>query len=222
MKHPMRQAPVYCWLTAAAILSVLCVSSSSTPGFAQAPGAEAPAYTVGDHWRFSYGPVKIVAIEGDLVVREVPANKQCKDCRYYSDGQSVLVKVTNADGSEAKHPLIGFRALDFPLSVGKEWTYSATFFNEAANVMVPLKHTFRVLAFEDVQTKAGPLKAFKIFHSRELQHPRSSRQQQQPSWGTALYWYSPEAKAIVKRKIVSTGAVRNFGNEYELESFSLK
>jgi len=37
-----------------------------------------------------------------------------------------------------------------------------------------------------------------------------------------MYWYSPEAKAIVKRQVISTGAVRVFGTDYELESYSLK
>ncbi|HEV8471730.1 MAG TPA: hypothetical protein VGR82_03045 [Methylomirabilota bacterium] len=144
---------------------------------------------MGDAWQMTYGPFKVVAVDGGLTVREFPENKQCPNCRYYSDAQSVLVKVVTADRDQAS-------------------AYSATFFNEASNVTVPLRHTVRVLGYETVQTKAGPLKAFKLTHAREVQHVRSSLSR--PDWGTAV------------RQVLSTGAVRNFGNDYELESYSLK
>src|SRR5438874_2299740 len=118
-----------------AIIPIVAVLPTifGTAAFAQPAAVPAPTYSVGDQWRFTTGPVKVVAIDGDLVVREFPASKQCSDCRYYSDLQSVLVKVTTSDGAEIKHPLIGARPLDFPLSVGKEWAYSTQFFNEQSN-----------------------------------------------------------------------------------------
>jgi hypothetical protein len=213
------RAFVHSRVAAVALIAGVC-AWLSTPTLAQAPTAEAPTYTVGDAWQMTYGPFKVVAVDGGLTVREFPENKQCPNCRYHSDAQSVLVKVVTADGTETKHALIGFPFLNFPLSVGKEWTYDATFFNEAANVTIPLRHTFRVLGYETVETKAGPLKAFKISHARTRQNLKFSGER--PDWGTAMYWYSPEAKAIVKRQVVSTGATRGFGNDYELVSFSLK
>jgi hypothetical protein len=217
MKTP---ASVSSRLVALAFVSGLGVWLASSSTLAQAPTAPAPTYAVGDGWEMTFGPFKVVAIEEGLTVREFPANKDCPNCRYFSDSQNVLVKVLKADGSEAKHPQIGFPSLSFPLSVGKEWTYDATFFNEAANVSIPLRHTFRVLGYETVETKAGPLKAFKISHARTRENLKFSGGR--PDWGTAVYWYSPEAKAIVKRQVVSTGAARSFGNDYELVSFSLK
>jgi hypothetical protein len=205
---------------ALAVVCGLCGWLATSPTLAQAPTAEAPAYAVGDEWNRTDGPYKVVAIQDGLTVREFPSNKDCPNCRFYSDANSVLVKVLKADGTESKHPLIGFPFLNFPLLVGKEWTYEATFFNEASNVMIPLRHTFRVLGYETVETKAGPLKAFKISHTRTRLNLKFSGER--PDWGTATYWYSPEAKAVVKRQVVTTGAVRNFGNDYELVSFSLK
>ena len=206
------------------VLAVILISGlsawSSTPTLAQAPAAEAPTYSVGDEWRMTSGPIRIVAVDNGLVVRELPENKDCPGCRYHYDSQNVLVKVVKADGTEMKHPLIGFPFLSFPLSVGKEWTYDATFFNEASNVTIPLRHTFRVLGYETVETKAGPMKAFKISHARTRLNLKFSGDR--PDWGIATYWYSPEAKAIVKRQVVSTGAVRNFGNDFDLVSVSLK
>ena len=202
------------------ILAGAMVLGAGTAVSAQPTAVEAPTYTVGDQWRFTTGPVKVVAIDGDLVVRQFPSSKQCSECRHYSDRNSVLVKVTKADGTEVKHPLIGFRPLDFPLSVGKEWDHTWEAFNEKSNRLIPLKLSYRVLAYEDVHTKAGTLKAFKISVKRELQktHWSASR----PDWGEAVYWYSPQAKTIVKRQVVSTGAVREFGSDWELESFSVK
>ena len=205
------------------VLVVTMVFGSGNAAFAQASAVEAPTYTVGDEWKFTYGPVKVVAIDGDLVVRQLPSDKQCGgDCRFYSNGQGVLVKVLKTDGSEFKHPNIGFPGVSFPLSVGKEWEYSWQFFNEKSNVSLPFKQTYRVVAYEDVQTKAGVFKAFKILVNRQRVRSSFDGPGQRLDWGSSVHWYSPDAKAVVKRQVLSTGAAQNYGNDYELESYSVK
>ena len=157
---------------------------------------------------------------GDLVAFELPNDRQCKGCRWYRNGESVLVKVVRSDGEDVKNPGVGFPFLTFPLSVGKEWTYSNQLLNEKTNQSFPLLHTFKVLAYEDVKTKARMIKAFKISHSRERE--RVTEGSVQKDWGSAHYWYSPEAKVVIKREVRTLGALRTFGNDYELESFKLK
>ena len=47
----------------ASILLAVIGASPTGPALAQAPPTEAPKYTVGDEWWFTYGPLKVVAIE---------------------------------------------------------------------------------------------------------------------------------------------------------------
>jgi len=116
--------------------------------------ADAPTYAVGDEWRFSFGPAKVLAIEGSQSVMEFPASQRCPGCRYFFDGQRTLSKVVGKDGNEVNDPLVGLKFLDFPLSVGAEWRQTTSFLNEQTNKRIPLTHTFRVLAHEEVKTKA--------------------------------------------------------------------
>ena len=95
-------------LVIASILLAGIGASPIVPALAQAPTTEAPKFSVGDEWAFSNGQVTVVAIEGDLVVRESSQNEQCKGCRWYTNGESVLVKVIRSDGGEFKPPVWGF------------------------------------------------------------------------------------------------------------------
>ena len=221
MKEQRRGGRIAPLIVAATLVAGTIGGSLGAPALAQAPMADAPTYAVGDEWRFSFGPAKVLAIEGSQSVMEFPASQRCPGCRYFFDGQRTLSKVVGKDGNEVNDPLVGLKFLDFPLSVGKEWRQTTSFLNEQTNQRIPLTHTFRVLAHEEVKTKAGTLKAFKMSHSRDWQTSASNLQARR-DWGTAMYWYSPEAKAIVKREVISTGAARVFGTDYELESYSLK
>ena len=221
MKEHGREGRVAPLMIAATHVAWTIGGALGAPALAQSSEAGAPTYAIGDEWRFSFGPAKVVAIDGSQSVMEFPANKRCPGCRYFFDGQRTLSKVVDKDGNQVNDLLVGLKVLDFPLSVGKEWHQTTNFFNEQTNRSLPMTHSFRVLAQEEVKTKAGTLKAFKISHSRDLQTSVGNLQGRR-DWGTAVYWYSPEARAIVKREVMSTGAVRAFGSDYELESYSLK
>jgi hypothetical protein len=205
---------------AMAITIVMFVQGASEiSDSAEPPRAEAPIYTVGDEWLFNTGPVKVVAIEEGLVVRVFPRSK-CPGCRYYSNKDWILVAAKKADGTAIDNPLVGLPILMFPLYVGKEWDYSSMTFNPSSNLMRKMTFTNRVMTYEILDTKAGPLQTFKIATRRANQHLFSSSER--GDWGTVLFWYSPEAKTIVKRQVISTGYRATFGSDYEIEAFSLK
>jgi len=69
-----------------------------------------------------------------------------------------------------------------------------------------------VSAFEDVKTKAGTFKAFKIDQSWKIKTHFSNP----PNWSDTI-WYSPEVKNSIKFE----GGGRNAQN-WELVSYSVK
>jgi hypothetical protein len=76
---------------------------------------------------------------------------------------------------------------------------------------MPYDNSYEVEAYEDVKTKAGTFKAFRISY---IQENKGSY-----SWtGRSTFWYSSEVKATIKR----VAHTKNFGTDWELESYSLK
>jgi hypothetical protein len=70
---------------------------------------------------------------------------------------------------------------------------------------------YRIVAFEEVKTKAGTFKAYRINMRQDNAGPYRG------SWQLDLWW-SPEVRGFVKRRVYASGWV----SDYELEAFSLK
>lgn len=180
---------------------------------AQAPVAEAPTYQVGDEWRYSNGAVlRVVAIEEGHVVTTWTPNRGCPDCRDYRDKNFTIVKQVDKSGAPVSTSTIGFKTLDFPLQVDKEWQFRQDLFSRSYNRLMPYDNSFRIEGYEDVKTKAGTFKAFKIGYIQENKGPY-------PWTGRVTSWYSPEAKAFVKRVVHTRGFPFD---DAELDSYTLK
>jgi len=159
------------------------VKKSPLPGD---PVAHSPKMAVGDSWMISgyskkYGMdiyhAKVIAVEPDgSFLLEVRGEKGELLSRRYNN------RYERVPGKSEK-------LLDFPLFVGKKWkakyqAYSTT------GVYSNYADDYVVEKYETVDTKAGSFKSFKIkrFHyniDRRLENIEE-------------YWYSPEAKCIVK------------------------
>jgi hypothetical protein len=174
---------------------------------------EAPAYKVGDEWRYPGGYyIRVVAFEGDNVVAESNLDPYCRGCRFVRDRNGTPIRVFDAQGRPVEYALTGLKLLDFPLRVGKEWTQEIQLRVLATGTMRPYFNRFKVEAYEEVVTKAGTFKAFRISWHQENRAPGSS-------WSGRLdMWWSPEAKGFVKRTVYATDWVRDF----EIESYTLK
>jgi hypothetical protein len=181
------------------------------------PVAEAPVLNVGDTWRWTGGRSRrVVAIEGSLVVTPL-SNARCSGCRAYRDKNFTVVKLVDRDGKVVNDPEIGYKMLDFPLKKGKTWESDQLLVNNTTRAPEPYKNTFAVEGYEEVKTKAGTFKAFRITHVQQRAHS-SFGSEVGRSWRETL-WYSPEAKAFVKREVNSRVT---WGPDWELESYSLK
>jgi hypothetical protein len=105
-----------------------------------------------------------------------------------------------------------FRFWDFPVTVAKNWNFSGRglFRNNVAT-----RSCVNTLeGYEDVTTKAGTFKAFKL--RRDVTIQTTDSRAGRPSW-TDMNWFAPAEKSTVK--FTTTNAN---GTEWELASYSVK
>ena len=179
------------WLALAALLTAALASS------ALAQPAAAPTFAVGDSWAYSDGrQIKVVKVEDGGALMSGPL-AVCPTCVVHYDRNLSIRKVTDAAGQPVEAGKIDFLALGpdwrfyaFPLEVKKAWKFSA----EGLIRGKPQRYDVSVVvtALEDVQTKAGTFKAFK------MERAWSGTQGNQPFSFTDVVWYAPRAKFPVK------------------------
>jgi hypothetical protein len=83
------------------------------------------------------------------------------------------------------------KSWDFPLHVGKGWSYLQTYYPRGGGPMILEKHRREVLACEFIQTPAGEFTALKILDTKS----------DDPVIGY-YSWYAPNLKQVVKREYV--------------------
>ncbi len=95
------------------------------------------------------------------------------------------------------------RSLDFPLEVGKKWTYEDDYiyFNDPnfGRINGHFKIDVVVAAYERVKVSAGQFDAFKLDARGTWVSPQGG-----PGELHSLYWYAPAAHAVVKAEHQST------------------
>jgi hypothetical protein len=113
--------------------------------------------------------------------------------------------------------LLGFgRNLDFPLTVGKQWSleYKGTYVGGTKTMLRRI--TYEVKGIEQVTTKGGTFRAFKL-ESDDRAGPRD--------YFTTTYWYSPETRSVVKSQFDGSAGGQHpaaLQREIELIKFSAK
>jgi hypothetical protein len=179
------------WLVLACAVAVTLES----PAVAQP--MTAPAYAVGDSWAYTDGrQIAVVKVDDGAPIMAGPL-AVCPACLVHYDRNLAIRKVTDPAGKPVEAAKIDFLALGpdwkfyaFPLQVKKTWTFSA----EALLRGKPQRFDVSVVvaALEDVQTKAGSFKAFK------MERTWTTAQAGQPSTFTDIVWFAPSAKFPVK------------------------
>ena len=99
---------------------------------------------------------------------------------------------------------------DWPLEARKSWDFVATAFTRGQTQVVTVQTS--VLAYEDVKTKAGMFKAYKLQRNWTMRWPGHTGS----SWITTVWW-APEVKSLVKSMSTSPGST-----DWELVSYSVK
>ena len=172
----------------------------------------APKYQVGDKWLWRNAKgvestSEVVGFEGEL------AQMKSGELLLFVDPDRVLRKVVRANGevvtkqgSGRPYETIGQKELDFPLQVGKGWSF--TFVN--TRMQMGTQH-FKVAACEEVPTAAGKFAALRI-----------ESEVSEPGWkGVNHLWYAPAARATVRRTFLQGYDVMRTP-DYELVRYELK
>jgi hypothetical protein len=205
------------------VLAACVLIAWTLPVWAQDFGP--PEYALGDRWSFTNSRrVQVVAVEGETIVLtglHSMYGGTCRGCRYYLDRSLTPFKVLQADGDPVNPASFGWfvpigaqwKFWNFPLSVRSSWRFSGQYMhtnNELHNVDVFV----RVDRFEDVSTKAGTFKAFRVHREMKFVWSGST---QYPYVRTDTVWFAPTVKWIVK--FTSTEPKMP---DYELKAYSVK
>ena len=217
------------------LLFAICALGSALPVMGQTalPSAELPAFKVGESWKFRTHNLgdkqepgwyvntvheagdKHVVLYGENSVptkfwwfREVATAKLLMRFNYSETAP-------NKRGAKTRDISAEDATLQFPLQVGKKWTFKQNWTNSSgepgsSDVKV------EVTAYEKVKTEAGEYDAFKIEEKgwwKNLQSNVTGRQSQ-------TLWYAPAVKRTVKsesKDFHSQGQLWNHRTEELLE-----
>ena len=174
-----------------------CQTTPKSPLPGETVSASFPKMMVGDSWvtkEFSNKGIVtrnriIIEIKSDGgFVVEVKTDKGRTLNEYYNNTYQRIVLIDVEKGNAVKIPKPPEKRLEFPLFVGKKW--NDEFDGWTRKGVDHFINEYIVDKYETINTKAGSFKAFKIIRLGSI--PKKS-------WkGKEEYWYSPEAKRIVR------------------------
>jgi hypothetical protein len=180
----------------------------------QAAGCEesvpAPQYQTGDRWVWQdekgvKQTREIIGFEDNLakVKWTNPRLNPDKEGVLFIDGDNVTRKAIRPNGEvitkqgAGTYVTIGQKLMDFPLHIGKEWSFSWTAFpSSGGGALTQYTTQYKVLACDEIATPAGKFSTFKIEATQANGTYHTS--------GTFFMWYAPTAKAVVKTQYVTS------------------
>ena len=180
---------------------------------------EAPVWKIGDQWMYKTiktGGIwtkEVVDIKEDLFILKITGiktllgyNKKTLNCTFLIENGK---KVKSTDSFK--------NVFDFPLFVGKKWSYTTSLSPSISN-----HNELKVEGVEEVKISAGTFAAYRIYYVQKRigDAPGSNI----PVEGWVRYWYSPEAKQLVKREVEKSTFwdTRKDQQDYELISYNLR
>ncbi len=200
---------------------------------------DAPIWNVGDKWVFDReGPVEVTGRDARYYSVQFTGGIFSKDASGIALFERSTLNVKYILESDQRKEYRGFRKkiLNFPLTLRKQWKdlyqrdeYGGTGWpgsGSGGKVAVEYRETFRVLAWEEVEVRAGKFKAIKLEYKIETSWLGGA------GWisggeSKAWYWYSPEVKNFVKCQYEkgykeSLAEGKGARENWELVSYELK
>jgi hypothetical protein len=160
--------------------------------------AEAPVYKDGDCWEFRSSETGFIYSSSDALSGDYGVCHSGGDLKVFEmgkDGQRTL-ELTSEAGEILKTMLGkgsylagGRYALQFPLFVGKKWSFSYNYRNPGAKKPLYRNAEVGVITEEKIDTPAGTFRAFQLVYE-DSPGPKGK-------W-KFTYHYSPETKSIIK------------------------
>jgi hypothetical protein len=198
------------------ILLTFLVLSIPVMGYGQ-DKVEAPVWNVGDKWVLSDDVVITIANidQESYTVKYATARG---DLTFICEKSSLNRLYYISKDRRIKYEGRNKRLFNFPLDAGKTWKDQyITKSTALGSQEVTYLETFTVLGWEEVAVQAGKFKALKLEYKQETVGQTGSR----PKEGKAWYWYSPDAKYMVKCQYEKTDYWDAI-YDWELAAFKLK
>jgi TolB-like protein len=161
------------------------------------PMSNFPKMMVGDSWKIKEFSKKGIVTRNRTIietkldgsfVEEVKDDKGVTLHEYYNNRYQRVRSINVEKGFAVKIPKPPAKTLEFPLFVGKKWNDEFDAWDR--DNILHYSNEYIVDKYERINTKAGSFKAFKIIMLRSIPEKK---------WkGKIEYWYSPEAKLIVR------------------------
>jgi len=179
---------------------------------------EAPVWKIGDMWicKNVTGVIwtrEVVDIKEDLFILKITGIKPLLGY----DKKTLKCTFLIENGKEVKNTDPHRDFFDFPLFVGKKWSYTTS-----PSPSISTLNEFKVEGVEEVKVSAGTFAAYRIYYVQKRigTTPHSNI----PTEGWVRYWYSPEVKYLVKREVEKSAfwdTVKGL-KDFELISYNLK
>jgi hypothetical protein len=154
----------------------------------QGPQAERPTYTLGEKWIRSDGEYELIRIENNRYVFSAGAGREIELTKDLA-----IARMSRGKDAMSFDPP---PKLAWPLAVGKSGYDQVTWYrswNISGSHTVAF--TWKVEAYEDVQTLAGTFKAFRIVESLRWRQQRGKGMEAERGF---VIWYAPEVRQFVK------------------------
>ena len=177
-----------CVLALATLLAM-----ASAHGQTPAPKAEAPQIRVGDRWKQEQKDKRTGNRESETT-RTVIAVTQTAIEGTENNGKFSMTSELNPVESTSTVVTGEPRFLNFPLEVGKKWSFKFNFSNKTNEGKGRVQLDAEVLAYEKVTVAAGSFDAFRI----EAKGYWNNVATRGNGRSKSTYWYAPTARTVVR------------------------
>jgi len=186
------------------LISLLTSACSEAITSRNSPRAMAPKYAVGDTWKADNGwtaLVRKVDPDGNVLFGGWLGFIGGAPAYSWRDGAVEEVGATIENVTGRRWTVLtgsGWQFLSFPLEVGKEWHSSGEGYGLAPDGRGQRHQYFtincKVWSYEDVTTKAGTFKAFKMTIQWNVLTPGYSFRNDH------TFWWAPKVKFMIKER----------------------
>jgi hypothetical protein len=178
-----------------------------------------PIWNVGDKWVYQTADGKkssneVVKVEDEFFVVRIGGSPYL---HVYDKKTMNITKYIDSSGTEASATALN--VYDFPLFVGKKW--GGRIVASGAKRQAgggPWEYSFNAEKIEEIKTVAGSFKAVRLYCKHSNLNPKAKH-----IGGWMKFWYSPDAKAWVKKEVEKSAYFDGTVNvDTELVSYQLK
>ena len=180
-------------VASALVQIAIALAAALSPVHAAGEKGNAPEVKVGDHWKLEQRDARTGIKESEFVRRITAVSP---DLIEGTENDATLKMRPDLNPIESSINIAGGdpKFLNFPLEVGKKWSFKYTFANKTNSGKGRVQLDAEVVAYEKITVPAGTFDAFRI-ENRGFWNNDASRNNGRTKM---VYWYAPVAKSVVR------------------------